>query len=81
MDIIYINDNPKTGNCNLADHWEENWKKETLHPKVKDFQIVVNRLANVDEVIINKDGETLRVYEDSEGLRLDLVQSELIEIL
>lgn len=79
---IYVNDNPNTGACNVADHFERNWNKETLHPDVAEIIYTVNRTAYVDSIVVeDNDFQIAFILTDGEALRLDELQEKILELL
>lgn len=76
---IYVYDNANNGACNVAEHFMANWDKDKLHPKVSKIAFEVNRSAYIDAIqVIDKD-EVVCELQDSDALRLDLLQEWLIK--
>ena len=78
---IYVNDNPDNGICNVADHFDRNWNKETLHPKAAACEVDIDRDASLDCIkLVDECGELLLELFNNEALRLDKLQEFIVNI-
>jgi len=72
----------KTGGCNVAKHFIDNWVKNAdLHPKVEEIGFRVHTGQPWDEIVVIKENRPIFHLKNHEALRLDRLQEFLISRL
>ena len=77
---IYVYNNPNTGVCDIAKHFEDNWNN--LHPKASEVSFEIYKKAYINAIqVTDNNGEVVYELNEGDALRLDVLQEYLINNL